>query len=651
MYKSLIFFFLGLFITSRTLAQTQQRAALIQKMAHAPSDTQRVIAYYQYGDLLGEQNKDSARFYYEKGKQLARHYNNDFALAVAHGYEIPWLNDEGKYAEALQLCLDAEQLFKKVNAPAQDLSVVYINIANEWQYLGDFKKASDNYFKGLQYAITANKQVNQALILNNIATLYAEMGDNDNSLKYAIESKKVSLAIKDSDRLFSASYTLAEAYFAKKMLEEGKKETEYVEALFSKMNRNDLAIDVLTLKADYALNAKKEKEAVAYFRQILALCEQADNKEYELVASRELAKLESKTGNHDEARKLIQRALSITREAGALKEEADCVRILSDIEANAGQPATALQLRKHYETLADSLGMQESHKNVQLLEINFETEKKQLLISQLTKETQIQQLKNRQRMWIIGGLLFGLLCLSGFIFAQYKNQQHKQQLVAQEDELKEQKIEQLKTEHQLAIAEERLRIAGDMHDDVGAGLSRIRYITSSLSAINEISDETIQKIVSLADDSVEKMNEIIWALNQGNQKLEDLIYYIRSQAAEMTSNADIDFVCELPNHIPDITFGWKENRNTYLLIKEAVNNAIKHSGASLIAIDIAIGNTLNISVTDNGKGFDPSSVRKDGYGLHNYKKRTDNLHGTFQLDTVIGQGTTLHFTIPLNKTA
>ena len=84
-------------------------------------------------------------------------------------------------------------------------------------------------------------------------------------------------------------------------------------------------------------------------------------------------------------------------------------------------------------------------------------------------------------------------------------------------------------EKEKAIAQERNRIAADMHDDVGAGLSRIQYITASMKESKDINVSDIDRIVSLSDESVEKMNEIIWALNQGNQQLEEILYFTRSQ--------------------------------------------------------------------------------------------------------------------------
>jgi signal transduction histidine kinase len=215
----------------------------------------------------------------------------------------------------------------------------------------------------------------------------------------------------------------------------------------------------------------------------------------------------------------------------------------------------------------------------------------------------------------------------------------------QAKELSVQKLEAaLMTEklHNQLISE-RSRIAADMHDDVGAGLSRIRYIISAITNDKSISETDINKIMDLSDESVEKMNEIIWSLNQGNRNLDEIIYHIRSQCATLVSNANLNFICELPDNIPTVILGWNEGRNMYMLAKEAVNNAVKHAEASTITLDFSFNSPFVITITDNGKGFDPELPGKDGNGLKNYEKRTATLNGSFSIETSVGKGTKVIF--------
>ena len=197
---------------------------------------------------------------------------------------------------------------------------------------------------------------------------------------------------------------------------------------------------------------------------------------------------------------------------------------------------------------------------------------------------------------------------------------------------------------------ERSRIAADMHDDMGAGLSRMRYLSAAMQyeTNDEAMKKELEKLINNSDELVGNMNEIIWTLNNRDETLADALFYIRSQCAEMVSNANIEFACIIQEEIPALTLNSKQARNIYLLAKEAVNNAIKHADAKSIAVNFSINHALHITVKDDGKGFDQTTVRKEGNGLLNYKKRVETLAGTYNITTSPGIGTEIIFTIPLS---
>ena len=203
-------------------------------------------------------------------------------------------------------------------------------------------------------------------------------------------------------------------------------------------------------------------------------------------------------------------------------------------------------------------------------------------------------------------------------------------------------------EKQIALASERSRIATDMHDDLGAGLSRIRYMSAGMK--DEIKDEGLKKdfdkIIKGSDELVDKMNEIIWALNSSDEKLADVLYYIRSQCSEMLDGAGIALQATLPDSIPEKILNSEEKRNLFLIVKEAVHNIIKHAHASSVNMVMQIENSLQITITDNGIGFHPNESRIKGNGLGNFEKRMNRLNGTVAIKSE-SNGTTIRFIIPL----
>ena len=117
----------------------------------------------------------------------------------------------------------------------------------------------------------------------------------------------------------------------------------------------------------------------------------------------------------------------------------------------------------------------------------------------------------------------------------------------------------------------------------------------------------------------------------------------------MLDHSNINVEYELPQSIPYRIISSDYKRNLYLLVKEAVHNAIKHSGADLVNIKCAIADTIEFTVTDNGRGFDTAFIKKTGNGLFNYKKRIGKLNGHYQLITAPGKGTKIIFTIPFGN--
>lgn len=194
-------------------------------------------------------------------------------------------------------------------------------------------------------------------------------------------------------------------------------------------------------------------------------------------------------------------------------------------------------------------------------------------------------------------------------------------------------------EKQQAIERERTRIATDMHDDLGAGLTRIKFITESMmeQSYNSSMKNDIQKLKSSSNELVEKMGEIIWAMNEKNNSLEDLLFYLRSYAVDYCSENNLDCEFELPESIPAVIIDGQTRRNIFLVLKESLHNIVKHASARKVSIRVNTDNKLVLLVEDNGKGFIQNG-HSNGNGLLNMQKRATDLNGKL---TVSGENSTV----------
>lgn len=208
--------------------------------------------------------------------------------------------------------------------------------------------------------------------------------------------------------------------------------------------------------------------------------------------------------------------------------------------------------------------------------------------------------------------------------------------------------QRINAEKQQAVEKERTRIATDIHDDLGSGLSRIRYLgemvkLKTMQQQNILPD--IEKIAVFSDEMVDKMNEIVWALNEKNDSLESIIAYTRSFAAEYLSNSNLMCTINLPDEIPYCIIKGETRRNIFLSVKECLHNIVKHAGASEVTLTFFVNDYLVIRIHDDGHGINWENIRPFSNGILNLKQRMKDAGG--MIDFKNEKGTTVVLKIPL----
>ncbi len=181
------------------------------------------------------------------------------------------------------------------------------------------------------------------------------------------------------------------------------------------------------------------------------------------------------------------------------------------------------------------------------------------------------------------------------------------------------------------IEKERSRIAIDMHDDMGAGLSRIKVLSETIKFENQkgiVNPVHLQKISSYSEEMMDKMGEIVWALNQQNDSIDDLLAYTRSYAVDYLTSHGINCVFLAPPEHTQVFVSGEMRRNIFLSVKEVLHNVVKHAEATRVEIAINLGKQLLILIRDNGKGIDTGKVRKFGNGINYISKRMADIGGT-----------------------
>ncbi|NOT37688.1 MAG: hypothetical protein HOP11_09965 [Saprospiraceae bacterium] len=203
-----------------------------------------------------------------------------------------------------------------------------------------------------------------------------------------------------------------------------------------------------------------------------------------------------------------------------------------------------------------------------------------------------------------------------------------------------------------AIQNERNRISTDIHDDIGSELTNIVILTRLIKSSNpQPHSDFLHKLESTANELINKMNEVIWALNPANDNVENLSAYLHHylnsliEFNKLEGDFDID-----EKSLKNIPLSADLRRNIFLIIKEFFNNTLKHSNATKIGIKIeAMPQSLRFILFDNGIGLiDMDSITK-GNGVSNIKKRVLHSNGEFKFENNSPSGLKLIFTIPIQK--
>ena len=205
---------------------------------------------------------------------------------------------------------------------------------------------------------------------------------------------------------------------------------------------------------------------------------------------------------------------------------------------------------------------------------------------------------------------------------------------------------------QQAVILERERIIADLHDDVGGGLSSIRMMSDLMD--QQLPDDIktgplnfALKISATAKEITQRMNTIIWSLNTENDNLQNFVEYVRQFGISFFENSSIQFHSSISPSLPLLKeLSGVQRKNLFLVIKEALHNTLKHSGAqhAIVTLQIENGGIVYIEVADDGKGIEKNN--SFGNGLRNMNKRIAEINGTISFESF--NGTQIKITVPLN---
>lgn len=243
-----------------------------------------------------------------------------------------------------------------------------------------------------------------------------------------------------------------------------------------------------------------------------------------------------------------------------------------------------------------------------------------------------------------------MICFVIFIVFVVLMYNRKQILYLKERQLKESEHQnqllQKELEKQKSIEKERERISHDMHDDLGAGISALKLQAEFLKQRAEDEDlkSDIDELLKTSEEMNLSMREMLWSLNSGNDNLGSFVEYSKIYAYNFLKKTKIHLITESESVVSETMISTEQRRNLFLCLKEALNNAYKHSQSNQLELSFIQNNKeFLMKISDNGIGI--NHEKSEGNGLRNMKRRMQEQNGHCEVTTE--NGTHLSFRIDL----
>ncbi len=617
-------------------------------------------------------------------------YKSNFAIESARSLrQIGGMYQAmGDYSKALHFLEKSLSESKKLNyqkgiaSALNDIGLVY-------RCLSEYDKAIACFLKSAEIKIRIGDLLNAAQTYKNIGLLYSENGDTKKAIYYNFKSLYMSQKLNNKQGvsanycsignvyLLMRNFDKAKSYYQKSLQlnrEIGDKISYSVQLtsigiVCEEQNRLGEALNYLLAALDFQIQhgykllegcthaslssvyEKQEKFELSKIHlkksiKINNLLQNTDN----LISNYiNLSRIYCKQQNYNLSQIYLHKATHLVNANTSVLCKRDLYQVKSLLFEKIHQYQASIQAYKQYIVLRDSVLSLNNKTALALKEAKFEFDTKAHADS--IKNVEIQKAKDLQlklqhselqkqklkQTAMLSGIVV-LMLLGWLLFSRYK--------AVNLQRISERKL--LLLEKDQALVDERNRIADEMHDDVGADLSnlllKIRMKERKQSALNT---EDLGALKNSANAIIHKIDEIIWSLNAQRDTLNELLNFIQKYFDTLLKDNQLkgEFVCN--NQIPNYPLSAQLRRNIFLTVKEILNNALKHSEASEVNMQVEFcNNKLKIQITDNGNGFEPSKIY-NGNGILSIKKRILESNGTLDIQSKNGIGTNTTLEIEL----
>ncbi|MCK5638614.1 MAG: sensor histidine kinase [Flavobacteriaceae bacterium] len=556
-----------------------------------------------------EAQLDSATFYFEKTKNFFKKSNNQKRIAEINISLGAVQLKQANYYKTIETLTNSAVFFEK-NNDHFNAAKCYNNISSAFAELNNYPKAIEYSKKALLVFEDQNLTHYQLITLPNLAMQFFKNGDTLTAISYNLKAEKLGLQNNNKYCLATIYNNLGSIYLDKNP----QRAKEYLLKTLKLKNEMNLitGIEITQGNLGYLHFKNKEfKKAIQYYDLVV---QKVNGKQ--LIFAYDMLK--------------------------------DCYKGLNSFD-------TALEYSEKSKILTDSILNSESQKQILEIQTKYETAKKEREIEALkAKNIEIDFIRKINRNLLFAAIII-LISLFLLVITNLRNYKRKKLLAKQKHTIQTQNLEKRLKDQELngidaiidAQEKERIRIANDLHDNLGSKMATLKLYIEEISNIKNHKEKEVllSKLKKLADNTYKEIRTIAHKKNFGTFINKGLIPSIQAIANQISNSHKLSVKVinvNVDKHISNTI-----EIQIFRIVQELLTNCIKHADANEVIIQFSeYEKILNIVVEDNGKGFDKNKTTF-GIGLKNINDRIKKIGGTMNIDSELNIGSSIILDVPL----
>ncbi|MEO6000475.1 MAG: histidine kinase [Chitinophagaceae bacterium] len=565
------------FLANSSFAQIENTDSLRSASLSKKQDTLKIKSQLDVAfDIMMKNKPDTAKLLIEEALNLSKQIEYDNGVIYGLYLKGLYYIVKQNFSSSLFCFLESLQLAEK-KQDHERVGGINMNIGNIYFWNEDYRKSLLYYFNAKKEAEKMSDQQWIGGVLLSIGSAYERLNSLDSARSYVHQAYKYAIKRKDTTQMLLSYLSLGEISY--------------------KMDQFKLAMDYYRFSLEHNINNSDDSKSAIF----MGMAKVFDHEKMEDSAFY----YATQSYNSD---------IKLNR--------------LSDLE-------TIRLIVKYYKTrnidsafnyqniliqTKDSIFGREKLKQIETLSFNETLRQKKIEDDRIAAEKE-----RKDNLQIIGIGTFILSCVLFLCYGFYRFRRRE------------------KLQNHQSLVNERLRISRELHDEVGATLSGIAmYSHLTKEQIKHANATEVEKSLNImqqsAGEMVNKLNDIVWFINPDKDTLPKLIQRLEEYATDMAMAKNMLVKVNVPVNLAEHSLSIESRRNIYLFCKEAINNAVKYSNATLLELHVnKVDKNLEFSVSDNGKGFDAVLVRR-GNGLDNMQKRADEIGATLTLQSKQDEG-------------